>query len=299
MSQFFTWLLVAIVGSAWVDRTAASQIDLYIIAGQSNAVGWCSVDQLPPHLEWMKQPQTDILWRNTAGSFTSLQPLVTPYGTTFGPELTMGRTLKDANPGQDLLLLKQAAGSTSLAGPWNSNGGAQYNRLLFRLGITVNYLETHGHDVNIKGLAWIQGEEDSKWESMGMSYEQNLQAFVESVREDIQADLPIVIARINAPTTPFRDLVRDAQQNIDILGVKTIDTDDLPLQDKVHYSGVGQVALGIRLASAFEDASHELPPSGPILLQRVVPEPSGIILGVLSFLCFSILLLRRPSESRT
>jgi hypothetical protein len=259
-----------------------------------------------PHLYPMfSASQADIMWRNTIGTVTTLQPLTTSPGTVanpaFGPELSMGRMLKDANPSHAIMLQKQALGSTSLAEDWNPDFVAsptdppsaamnQYDRMIFRYTTTMSYLTTHGYSVNLKGLAWMQGEEDAKYQDMAMSYEANLQRFIASVRTDIAADLPIIIGRINATSQPYRDLVRDAQLAVTdptspayVPGVSIINTDDLPLQDKVHYNAAGQVALGLRFGSAFTQLEQQgqLHPVSVGSMPRAVPEPSSVMLTAL------------------
>ena len=256
-----------------------SPIDVYIIAGQSNAEGFAFTDDLPPHLTWMQSPQNDITYRASTGTVTTLRPVLRQERLTMGPELTFGRTIKDANPGHDVAIIKYAVGSTSLETSWDPNTGTRYAGLMTRLGSTLSYLNQTGRSPNIKGLLWMQGEEDARWENMALNYRANLEELVVSLREDIQADLPIIIGQINAPGRPYRQMIRDAQQDIDMEGVRTIYTDDLPLQDKVHYGAVGQVALGIRFAAALDEASHELVPRGPILL-NTVPEPSNFVTAV-------------------
>ncbi len=277
MNRILSLMLVLVLAST----VSAGPIDVYLLAGQSNAGsdGITSVAGIPAHLSYLASPQTDILYRPTTGTVTDLKPITKNGVDYFGPELSMMRTLADANPGRDFIVIKYAIGSTSLDVDWDPNTGTKYANMMTRFSSTMGWLTTNGYTPTVKGFAWMQGEEDSLHEQQALNYADNLDEFIIALREDIDENLPIVMGRINAPIRPYRIEVREAQEYNGWLGVRVINIDDLALQDPVHLNAESQIAFGIRLASGFKEAMQELPPTGPWM--RGVPEPSSAVLGVL------------------
>ena len=74
-------------------------LDVYLLAGQSNMEGLGQVSALPPSLR-VAQDDTWIYWSGVP-EWRGLQPssgYSSGWGDVFGPEVTFGRTMADANP---------------------------------------------------------------------------------------------------------------------------------------------------------------------------------------------------------
>jgi hypothetical protein len=280
-------VFATILGLASISH--AEPLHVQIIAGQSNAEGYGISTDLTVNHASLVDPYPNVLYRASSGDFTPLQPVQRSWGLSFGPELSMGRYL-DRFTDEKILIIKYALGSTSLAINWNPETGTQYNTMMKRVKSGLNYYLARGYEPTIQGFTWIQGEEDARQGSMAPVYATNLENFISSVREDLESpNLPMVVARINAPGRVYRDLVRNAEVSVSDQMDQAIwmDTDTLPLRDLVHYSGEGQYTLGQRLAKHFAidrnlpTYKYSVMQTGTVSQSFTVPEPSGIAIVLL------------------
>jgi len=269
-----TWLLSLAPLSAHAET-----VQLYLLGGQSNMVGYGLNSELPPELQG---EQTDVRF-STGGRWLNLRPGFGNTGAHFGPELTFGRHMADALPTENVALIKYAVGGTDLANDWrppDANGegaGPLYVTFMNRVGTAVNLLGP-GTDWEFAGMIWMQGERDSRDPDKAQAYEQNLTDFIASIRDDVAVpDLPFVIGRIsNTPTLPYGEIIRQAQFDVSqsVSNTAMINTDDLPrLWDDLHYATPGVLTLGSRFGEGILS----------------IPEPASMI----SLLCVA-LLARRP-----
>jgi hypothetical protein len=141
---------------------------------------------------------------------------------------------------------------------------------------SLGVLRAWGYAPTVRGGVWVQGEEDSFYEPMAQSYGDNMRELLAAFRANWGPQLPVAVARINAPGRRYRDQVRSAQWAIDDPLVSVFDTDDLVLQDNVHYGQAGQVALGYRLAGGLLHHRYAAArwPGRSAPAGAAVPEPS-------------------------
>src|SRR6056297_1322092 len=141
-------------------------VDLFILAGQSNAQGWMGDAAFYP--EMGKETDDAIVFNWTfvdnAGSgidWMTMQPQKGrfPKGH-FGPEVSFGRELKKA--GYNPAIFKYTKGATGLAHDWKAHGeGGIYDSMVTDLKAALNKLEKKGLEVNLQAFIWIQGETDA------------------------------------------------------------------------------------------------------------------------------------------
>lgn len=274
----YRYLFVAVVAVGLCSAASAGPIGVYFLAGQSNAAGFAPADGLPDYLA----DQPDVLYRPTTGLVRTLGPV----NGTMGPEITLGRSLADAG-GDPIAIVKFAIGGTSML-DWAPNGGKRYAGLVLRMNSTLGYLSNAGYTPTVRGGFWVQGEEDALYGDLAASYAEHLEELLAAFRANWGAELPIGIARINAPIRPYRDLVRDAQAEAADWHTTVWNTDDLPLHDAVHYDQLGQLRLGRRFAS---DAIGWRYRVETLPSQRGVPEPGAW--AMLAIGCSAILARRR------
>ena len=147
---------------AAIALAAAVEVEVILIAGQSNAGGRADASQLPADaadsgVEYFyhvtNSGGTDF---DSGGAFV---PLAT-VDNTFGPEFGLARTLKTDHAVTDLAIIKRARGGTNLFADW-APGGSMYGPFIADCTTALNLITTRGDTFNILGLAWHQGERDS------------------------------------------------------------------------------------------------------------------------------------------
>lgn len=274
-------LVLGLLGHATV--VAADPVQVFIVAGQSNAVGYGSdANLLPPALY---APQADVRFWFDEGSFFSIGnpsmridsgdafvPLAfqsDPSGLTFagpvdgfGPEIKLGRLLADA-ASTEIAIVKFAVSGSSLAVNWNpATPGSFYHEMRDDVAGALAALAAAGDTGHVAAFFWMQGEADAQTGPASAAYEANLTSFIAQLRADFaNAALPFVFGRINVNidtsccfSFPFKDAVRTAQANVAGAVARTamVDTDDLPLiADNLHFTAAGQLGLGERFANAY------------------------------------------------
>lgn len=269
---------------------SAKSIKLFILAGQSNMVGYRSnIRDLP---EQLKQPEDNVLWYDAHQKWETLQAPTEPFpfsggvanGVGFGPEISLGLDISKGLH-QPVAFVKYAVDSTNLAENWNPNGSL-YQNMLNRVNDSIIGLSSVGYTADIAGFFWMQGESDAKNDiNMALKYGPNFINFINRVRTDFhQPDLPFVYGLIpvrnNQHTTEFGtfkygDIVRAAQIDVDniVPFVGAVETIDLPRSyDNLHLNSQGLIGLGDRLGDKW-------------LSLRPVPESS-----TLGFIGFAILI---------
>ncbi|MEM9346888.1 MAG: sialate O-acetylesterase [Planctomycetota bacterium] len=243
---------------------SAGHKKVFLLGGQSNMDGRGATSGLPPALQGS---QTDVLLYED-GSLGSLQP----NGAQFGPEITFGRALADANPSDSFVLIKYAVGGTDLHGDWDPSGGLEYNAFASTVTNGLAALADAGHSYEIAGMLWTQGENDARDGEAG-AYEANLANFIASIRGSYGADLPFFLSRLSSGQTDLPidqlALVRTAQDNVAAADASAflIDTESFSLKnDELHFDSDGQIALGEAFAEAYLNS---------------IPEPSSLaLLGI-------------------
>lgn len=272
-----TRLAPLILAALALAARAQETVQLYILAGQSNAVGYgTNAAQLPVELA---QPQPDVQFLFEEGYYDpglrissngQLVPLAPQTATDiqvfggplsgFGEELTLGRALKD-NLGGNVCVAKFAISGTSLSVCWVPGAPLPlYPSLMANIAAAKAQLEGQGKLVQFAGFFWMQGEWDAQFHDLAQLYETNLASFIASVRADLHTPaLPFVIGRIHTQLSlvtspipyPFVQEVRAAQVAVAnaVPGVRWVDIDDLPLNaDHVHLTSAAQQTLGERFA---------------------------------------------------
>lgn len=226
---------IAVGGMSMSNKTNKSNdntIDVYFIAGQSNAAGTSKLRTLDDEY---KVEYPNVLFYNGGQGIYSEQnkwTYVRPgIGITdienevmFGPELGMARVLSNKN--KKIAFIKFAYGGTAIYqndslnntdtnkdnwhGPWDgATSGNLYNRFLSTAESGLAGLTTMGYSPVIKGLAWMQGETDGEIQfntgkyNAADVYEHNLTELFNHFRSELttisgtdQSKMPIVFGEI-------------------------------------------------------------------------------------------------------
>ncbi|MCT7980286.1 sialate O-acetylesterase [Laspinema olomoucense] len=247
-------------------RTAS--IQLFILAGQSNMVGYRSnLDDLPPYLQ---EPLSQVLWYDRQNEWVTLQaptePLPFSQGVAnsqgFGPEITLAATIS-RHLKQPIALVKYAQNGTNLETQWNPKlEDSLYHQMLDRVQQAIAELSRLGYSVEIAGFFWMQGESDAKSDRyMASNYAQNFTHFIARLRQDLnQPELPVIYGLIpivnQQSTTPFGtfeygDIVRQAQFQVSQSVAHTRLVETLYFSrdaDNLHFHSLGLMSLGHHFA---------------------------------------------------
>lgn len=255
----------------FVTASRSISIKLFILAGQSNMVGFRSnMNDLPDSL---KKSQEKIIWYNNSNQWSALQPPTEPSPLIkwwpaekvgFGPEISFGQTMSE-QLNQTVALVKYAKGGTSLAEDWNPEiANSLYHSMKERVEEAIADLNSGGYLVEISGFIWMQGESDASNENWAKDYESNLTNLIGQVRRDFQQpDLPFIYGMVhfgnhhikpNNTVNCCGDIVRTAQvrvaEKIPFTGV--VETNNLSLDsDLIHFDSNGILTLGEDFALAW------------------------------------------------
>lgn len=265
-------LLISGSAAAEPDR----EVQILLLAGQSNMVGLARVDELVAgeagfHPRVLAFEGGD--WRRYEPHYS--QP---EAATGLGPEVTAGRTAAGAT-GKTIGIVKVAVGGTNLWFDWNADRpGSLYQTLRETAAEALRKLREKGLRGRIAGVLWMQGESDAVKPMSASMYGAHLARLIARAREDSgDPELPFVLGRITpSPLWPYAAFVRSAQEAAAAdPDVRYVDTDDLPRRpDLAHYDTRGITELGRRLARAWAEAATRRGAPGR-LRERLGPAPRG------------------------
>ncbi|MBK8979792.1 MAG: hypothetical protein IPM29_28170 [Planctomycetes bacterium] len=281
---------VLAAGGCGTTPAPAPTADVYLLAGQSNMQGLGFVAELPA--EWREPVAAARFWNGER--FEPLDPETTRLSTRpgeFGPELGFARGLCDAGPGP-FYLIKFCRSGQALHAGWDDNRwvgsapgpdranfhpgerpddpavGRHYRDWSSTARAALAALRAQGLRPVLRGVVWMQGEQDSKHAISAGSYALDLRRLRERLGADLGApDLPWVYGQV-LPHSParerftHRDLIRSQMAALDARsgqpeatpGMWMVPTDDMPLRDDtVHYDTEGQRRLGLAFAAAMLD----------------------------------------------
>ncbi|CAL0327088.1 unnamed protein product [Lupinus luteus] len=229
--------------------------NIFILAGQSNMAGrggvvndtaaWDGV--VPPqcnpnpsilrfnaHLEWVEAQEPlhqDIDTKKTNG---------------IGPGMAFANYILEKREGFGVVgLVPCAIGGTDIR-EWE-RGQLVYNHMMKRVKASLN------DGGSVQALLWYQGESDTLNLNDAQSYKRRVLKFFLDVRNDLQSPLlPIIQVALASGQGSYLDIVRQAQLDIDLQNLRTVDAMGLPVEPKgLHLTTQAQVKLGQMMADSF------------------------------------------------
>lgn len=238
---------------------------VFVLAGQSNMVGYTSAAWVEANAPALAQPRADVWvdWQLRCA------PLAPGAGHEVGPELALGHALGDAFE-EPVLLIKVAVGGTTLREDWRppstvaAEGGEigyLYARMMKRVRRVLERPDLScpaalgGGEFQLSGFVWLQGENDS-FDGREQSYESNLRHLIADVRAATATpELPAVVIQINDSgawdsSGGGGPLVRAAQAAVateDPFAALVVTRD---LDEGYHYADGDHVTIGQRAGAA-------------------------------------------------
>lgn len=244
----------------------AKQIDLFIMAGQSNMQGWRSdaaqypgdpqhLDRrIPFYFEAIDYSSSHQQWQTLApqmGHFRSGH---------FGPEITFARSAlrNRMNPA----IFKYSSGGSSIKLDWKGPGQhGMYDSMVNNLKIAIQELEQQGHTVVPRAIVWIQGESDANSDQLANEYYWHLRKMLHHLRNSVlhQPKLPVILSVDEQhPRVQLRPQVVDAQLKLAMENdnIAFVSMYDLEKSDVTHLTARGTIQQGKRLFSSLREISY-------------------------------------------
>lgn len=223
-------------GGAAPVTPATAQLVIFAGQSQTNSNGNTNAQTVPAAIAG---PMSDVyIWDPFGKTWLTYQAQVTssahlkgglyPDAATnyFGAEAEYARRWKLDNPGVPLYMVKKGHSTTSLSqaartaqrGCWDpALRGDLYDEFLAWMADAKSNLVAAGKTVNIRGMNWVQGENDANLDAAtATAYASNLSNFIDSLRSAgaIAATTPFIISRIQPGAWAFPAQLRTSQQTV-------------------------------------------------------------------------------------
>jgi Carbohydrate esterase, sialic acid-specific acetylesterase len=258
-----------VLSTVEIPQAYRGQMSLFILAGQSNMVGWAPVPEEEKTDPRIYVFSNDYRWR-VAGepidhAFNQVDKISEDRNAAFGPSLAFALASLDRHPEVVIGLIPCAKDSTGIV-QWQRNLSDQslYGSCLKR----ARAASTMGR---VAGVLFFQGETDAldpalypRPEPQAFDWAPLFTAFITDLRNDLhKSELPVVFAQLGpeplSKDFPNWDVVKEQQSSIDLPMTAMITTDDLPLLDGLHFTADSYRTIGRRFANAYWDLAKQVP----------------------------------------
>lgn len=234
---------------------------LFILAGQSNMVGWAPVpdDQIsdPRVYVFGNNYQWWIAREPVDDAYNQVDVVSQDRVASFGPSLAFALASLERKPEVVIGLIPCAKSSSGIM-EWQRNLSDQslYGSCLKRAWAA----SPMGH---ISGVLFFQGETDALDPSQFPEFHPHpstwsilFSDFISAIRSDLgEPELPVVFAQLgtnpDSADVPYWGLIKEQQASIHLPMTAMIITDDLPLLDGLHFTTDSYRIIGDRFSDAY------------------------------------------------
>lgn len=261
----------AMEGSPGITYTPSNIADIFILSGQSNAVGQFAaghVMDLFPSAYAGSQSNIKVFWEGPfdedrdPGSFENMlvpdntrDKIYTDPGNTYynqtgwGVEQSWLHNIKSYLQ-RTVYLIKNAVGSQSI-GAWTYITGPLWQQLTRQILDAKAELETAGKTVRFRGMIWMQGESDK--DAGDDVYVGFLNTLIGHIRNDITEgleDMPFYMVKLLPGTSLYDPEINEAFDDMaaaDPTRNFVIETEDIPgvdTIDNLHYDPPTLLSIG-------------------------------------------------------
>lgn len=270
-----------------VDATpivAETPIDVVIVAGQSNAMGWGSdaaklsaenrhyADAPNPHalLGYHYQGLGDPVASVGSMGLLDTQGSGFPgHFDGFGPELSMGTDLTVGIGNKPTAIIKFTVGGAGLNQNFRKVGATStpyYSPMMTHIKTMLSQLRAMGYAPRLRAFFWLQGETDALYGTSHL-YEANIIQFMADIRNDTASPwLQFYLTELNPNMPDLADkpgmlavnAAMHAARQTNPCDIQVIPTDDISgnFADTIHYSANQSITIGQRWAAAFLARNH-------------------------------------------
>lgn len=258
-----------VLSTAEIPQAHRGQMSLFILAGQSNMVGWAPVPEEEKTGSRIYVFGNDYRWRVASEPIDHANNQVDKVSEDriagYGPALGFASASLDRHSQIVIGLIPCAKNSSSIV-QWQRNLSDQtlYGSCLKR----ARAASTMGQ---IAGVLFFQGETDAQDpiqyptpEANPFDWAELFTMFVTDLRIDLnQPSLPVVFAQLGSNSAPQAfinwEVVKQQQFSVQLPMTAMIVTDDLPLLDGVHFTTQSYQIIGERFAEAYWDLAEQAP----------------------------------------
>lgn len=232
----------------------SNDIDVYLIGGQSNALGISPIRELSWEMNSKSYKEIRIYaagqntknptatgqqLNNNADEWTIVKTGLGVNSASFGPEIGMAEVLQPFYPLKEnkaqAAIIKYTWGGTELWNRWlppssyeqgigeraiftridDKRAGDLYCNFVYTARARLDDLRSEGFNPIIKGMVWMQGEGDATNLTKTQYYGKNLENLINDIRSEFQTDdMPFVVGEIRSLIPSFRDDLRAIQAAI-------------------------------------------------------------------------------------
>lgn len=312
MPTGFQRILIALLFVAsplMVTVSSAGEVDVYLLGGQSNMQGIAKVENIPAEVP-REIPRTFFYNGRSFEPFVIGETKSSTREGEFGPEV--GFAIETANAERAIYLIKYSASGMPLHHGWDGSKwlggkpdsarrnfypgqdssdkiqGTLYRQMLDRYRKGVRQVLEQGHQPILRGLVWMQGEQDAKQRESAMAYAANLKRLRRRLQKDLngadlnQADLNVgqPLAIVYGQVLPYepaavrfthRNEIREQMkladsnlgdsasgettlgESVRMAKASMVATDGFGLlPDTVHFNAEGQLRLGREFGKAMK-----------------------------------------------
>ena len=258
-----------VLSTAEIPQAHRGKMYLFILAGQSNMVGWGPIPEEEKTDLRIYVFGKDYHWRIASHPIEAAVNQVDIVSENriagFGPAMDFAFASLEHHPDLVIGLIPCAK---------NSSGIIQWQRDLSDQTLYGSCLKRAlaASPMGIlSGILFLQGETDAQDPSLYPEPEPHpfdwaplFSAFITDLREDLhKPELPVVFAQLGqdplSQDFPNWKIVQEQQASIDLPLTAMISTDDLPLLDGLHFTTDSYRTIGNRFAEAYWDLVEHAP----------------------------------------
>lgn len=215
-----------------VAKAGDVDVEIFILAGQSNAVGHGRKVQLAERSTravpiwaqneangWTGAPtrsaDTGIMYPipdacdgtlfafdpSSSNASLAWEPWLDQIDDPYGPEIAFIAEVQRRMPGHRFVMLKTALGGSNIESDWNPNlRGLIFDALVRQIQAAKASLSANGKTYRFAGFLWMQGENGAasinNWKTKSTTFADLTKQLFVSIRSITDANMPIVVGRI-------------------------------------------------------------------------------------------------------